>query len=124
VRPGNQPQVLVVIGQARLQRPGPAKPLQPRRDLEVVQVRMVAAAGADELEGAGVAAFHPAVHDAGRPAPQEGRPAVPGPTGQRERRNTLGAGTQPWVTSIMRATRRGDGARRETAAGTVLDVKV
>jgi hypothetical protein len=35
--------------------------LGPGRDLGVIEVRMVAAAGADELEQAGVAAFEAAV---------------------------------------------------------------
>jgi hypothetical protein len=45
---------------------------------------MVAAAGADELEQVGVAAFEAAVRDAGRLAPQERRPAVAGLAGRRE----------------------------------------
>jgi hypothetical protein len=45
---------------------------------------MVAAAGADEFEHAGVAAFEAAAHDADRLAPHERRPAVAGLTGKRE----------------------------------------
>ena len=49
-----------------------------RRDLGVVQVGMVAAVAADDLERVGVAAFRPAVHHAGRLAPENHRPAMPG----------------------------------------------
>jgi hypothetical protein len=45
---------------------------------------MVAAAGADELEQAGVAALETAVHDPGRLAANERRPAMAGLTGQRK----------------------------------------
>ena len=96
--------------EGRLQRARPAKPLNPRRDLGVIQVRMIAAGGADELKHAGVAAFETAVHDADRLAPHERRPAVAGLTGKRERVVAVGAGAQPRVTAIMRA-RYGDGGR-------------
>jgi hypothetical protein len=42
--------------QGRLKPVRPAKPLKPRRDLGVIQVRMIAAAGADQLIRVGVAA--------------------------------------------------------------------
>jgi hypothetical protein len=58
---------------------------------------MIAALAADELEHAGVAAFHPALHDAGRLAPEVRRPAVPGLAGKRERRASLRK-AQPRVT--------------------------
>jgi hypothetical protein len=58
--------------------------LKPRRDLAVIQVGMVAAAGADKLEQAGVAAFEAAVRDVGRLAAQERRPAVAGRAGRRK----------------------------------------
>ena len=45
-RPGD-PLVLVKRSQGRLKPVRPAKPLKPRRDLGVIQVRMIAAAGAD-----------------------------------------------------------------------------
>ena len=44
---------------------------------------MIAALAADELERAGVAAFHPAVHYAGRLAPELGGLAVAGLSGKR-----------------------------------------
>lgn len=46
--------------------------------MAVIQVGIVAALAADDLKCAGVAAFWLAVHDADWPAPQNGRPAVPG----------------------------------------------
>jgi hypothetical protein len=64
-RPGN-PLVLVKHSQARLKPVRPAKPLKPRRDLRVIQVQMIAAAGADQLIHVGVAALDTAVHDADR----------------------------------------------------------
>ena len=59
-------EVLVIRGQALLQCARPAKPLKPRRDKEVVQVRAIAAAGTDEFIHVVVAAVDTAVHDAGR----------------------------------------------------------
>ena len=56
--------MFVIRRQGRLERERPAEPLKLRRDLGVVHVRVIAAAGADELEDAGVAAFDAAVHDA------------------------------------------------------------
>jgi hypothetical protein len=38
---------------------------------------MITAVAADELERIGVAAFRPARHDVGRPAPKDHRPAKP-----------------------------------------------
>lgn len=50
--------------------------MKPRRDLGGVQVRIVAAAGADDLEGVGVTAFEPAVHEAAPLTPKTRRQAV------------------------------------------------
>jgi hypothetical protein len=82
-----QPEVLRVSRKACLQRVWPAKPLEPGGDLGVVQVRMVTAAWADELEPVGVAAFHPAVHYGHRLAPQAGRLAMAGLAGHRKSRH-------------------------------------
>jgi hypothetical protein len=68
---------------------------------------VVAAAGADELKHAGVAAFHPAIGDTDRAAAHEGRPAMPGLAGQGERQEDLSTGTQPRITLMTRAARRG-----------------
>jgi hypothetical protein len=59
---------------------------------------MIAALAADQLERAGVAAFHPAVHDAGRLAPQVRGPAVAGLASKREPHASLGVKAQPRVT--------------------------
>jgi hypothetical protein len=82
--------MLVLCLQGRLERARTAKPLKPRRDLGVIDVRVVAAAGADELEQGGVAAFGAAVHDAGRLAPHECHAAVAGLPGQRKVIPTMG----------------------------------
>jgi hypothetical protein len=76
---------------------------------------MVAAAGADELEQAGVAAFDTAVHDAGRLAPQERRPAVAGLTGGRER-HAAEPHAQPRVTAVT-GVRCGDDGRAGSPSG-------
>jgi hypothetical protein len=109
--------VLVIRGQGSLQRTWPAEPLKPRRDVGVIQVRMVAAAGADELKHAGVAAFGAAVKDADRLVPDERRPAVADLTGKRECHVAIGLYAQPRVTAIVRA-RYGDGAWTDSRTGT------
>jgi hypothetical protein len=95
--------------------------LKPRRDLAVIQIGMVAAAGADKFEQAGVAAFEAAVRDVGRLAPQERRPAVAGLAGGRE---CHGAGlhAQPRVTAVTRV-RWGDGGREGSRSGRCQDVR-
>ena len=97
--------MLVVRGQALSERPWPAEPLKPRRDVQEIQVRIIAAAGADELIRAGVAAFWTAIYDADRPAPQDSRSAVPGLTGKRECHDVIRPHTQPRVTAIVRDLR-------------------
>jgi hypothetical protein len=81
--------VLLICGKARPHRVRPADPLKPGRDLGVIQVRVIAALAADELKRAGVVAFYPALHDAGRSAPQGRRATVAGLTSRRESRQTL-----------------------------------
>jgi hypothetical protein len=81
ISPGH-PEVPVIRRQGRLERARPAKPLKPRRDLGVIQVRVIAAVGTDELIHAGIAASDTAVHDADRLVPQERRAAVAGLTGE------------------------------------------
>jgi hypothetical protein len=70
---------------------------------------MIAALAADELERIGVDAFHPAVHDAGRLAPEARCPAVARLTSKRERHASLGVKAQPRVT--------GHGALRAVQGG-------
>ena len=100
-RPGD-PLVLVKRSQGRLKTVRPAKPLKPRRDLQVIQFRMIAAAGAYQLIHAGIAALDAAVHDAGWLVPQGRLTAVAGLTGGRRchdplnrdtHRSARGAGT-------------------------------
>ena len=62
---GGQREVLLIPGNARPHRVRPADPLKPGRDLGVIQVRVIATLAADELKRVGIAAFHPALHDAG-----------------------------------------------------------
>lgn len=73
---------------------------------------MVAAAGADELKHVGVTAFEAAVHDPGRLAPHERRPAVAGLTGKRRCNGFVGG-----MRSHGSARSRERGA--ETSAGPV-----
>jgi hypothetical protein len=63
-------EVSYILREARIQRAGPAKPLKSGWHLAEIQVRIVAAVGADDLEHVGVTAFDPAVHDPDRLAPQ------------------------------------------------------
>lgn len=76
-------EALVIRCRARRKRPRPAEPLKPRRDLKEIQVRIIAAAGTDELIRAGAAAFYPAIYEMDRSAPQEGRLAVVRLTGEQ-----------------------------------------
>ena len=112
----------MIRGQALLQRARPAKPPKPRRDLEVIQVGTVAAAGADELIYVVAAALDTAVHDAGRLSPQDRRGAVAGLPGERRHGDAVEPGTHPRVTAIMRA-QSGDGRRPGNRSGTGHDVR-
>jgi hypothetical protein len=67
---------------------------------------MVAAAGADQLEHVGIAAFKAAGHDTDRLAADECRPAVARLTGKRERHDGVSADEQPRVTVIVRSLLR------------------
>jgi hypothetical protein len=97
---GGQPEVLFIGGKASPHRVRPADPLKPGRDLGVIQVRVIAALAADELKRVGVAALCPALHDAGRLAPQARRAAVAGLTSRRECREILVVTARRWVTGI------------------------
>jgi hypothetical protein len=119
LRLGEQPEVLLIRRQTRLEHVGPAELLKLRRDLTEIHVRMIAAAGADELKHTGVAAFHPAIDDADRAAAQDGRPAMPGLTRRGERQEDLSADTQPRITLITRAARRRGADWRGIQPGTV-----
>ena len=115
-RPGN-PLVLVKHSQGRLKPVRPAKPLKPRRDLQVIQVRTIAAAGADQLIHVGVAALDTAVHDADRLAPQDRLAAVTGLAGGQGCRDPLSRDAQPPVAAIA-GTRCGDSGRTDSRSAT------
>ena len=106
VRAGRQPEVLLIRGQGHRQHVWPAEPLQLGRDVNEIQVRMIAATGTDQLKRIGVAAFFPAVDDTDRAPPNERRPAVPRLAGQREPREDLSADTQPGITGTAQGRRR------------------
>jgi hypothetical protein len=72
---------------------------------------MVTAVAADEFKRVGVAAFHTALHQAGRLAPQDRHPAVAGLTGRRHCRRILAVNAAP------RAAGRGLGAVRAVGDG-------
>ncbi len=112
----------MIRSQALLERARPAKPPKPRRDLEIIQIGTIAAAGADKLIHVVVAALDTAVHDAGRLIPQERRGAVAGLPGERGPGDAIGSGTHPRVTAIM-GTWRGDGRRMCNWSGTGHDVR-
>jgi hypothetical protein len=69
---------------------------------------VIAAVAADELKRVGIAAFCPALHDAGRLAPQACRAAVAGLTSSRECRETLVVRARPRGTGIVRVVRYGN----------------
>ena len=115
-RPGN-PLVLVKHSKGCLKPVRPAKPLKPRRDLRVIQVWMIAAAGADQLIHVGVAALDTAVHDADRLAAQDRIAAVTGLTGGRGCHDLLRHDTQAPVTAIA-GTRCGDSRRTDSRSVT------
>ena len=108
-RPGD-PLVLVEHSQARLKPVRPAKPLKLWRDLRVIQVTMIAAAGADQLIQVGVAALDLAVDDADRLAAQDDPAAVAGLTGGRGCRNLVRHDAEQRVT-VLTGTRYGDNGR-------------
>jgi hypothetical protein len=111
--------VLDVDRQAFLDRARAAKALKPRRDLGVVEVGIVAAAGADHLECVGVAAFHPAVHEAERLTPQPCCPAVARLARRRECHDTLAVCVQPPVTGILGVRGAGTAPGRVAGRGPV-----
>jgi hypothetical protein len=111
--------VLVKHSQGRLKPVRSAKPLKPRRDLGVIQVRMIAAAGADQLIRVGVAALDAAVHDADRLVPQDRLAAVAGLTGGRGCHDGLRHNAQLRIAAITRARCRDGGW-----TGTSHDVRI
>ena len=102
--------VPVKHGQASLKPARPAKPLKPWGDLGVIQVRMIAAAGADQLVHVGVAALDTAVHGADRLVPDDRLAAVARLAGRRGCRGLRRRDAQPPVT-VIAGMRRGDSGR-------------
>ena len=89
-----QPDMLGVCLKARLQRVWPTDPLKPGRDRLIIQIRVITAVAADDLEQAGAVTF--AVRrDPGRLAPQAGCPAMSGLASRRERSRRVDAGPRP-----------------------------
>jgi hypothetical protein len=82
---------------------------------------MVAATGTDQLIRAGIVAVDAAVHEAGRLAPDECRPAVTGLTGKRRCHDAVWLYAQPRVTATERV-QCGDGTQTSTRPDTVHDV--
>jgi hypothetical protein len=66
------------------------------RDVPVVHIRVITALTANELKRVGVAAFHPALHDAGRLA------------GKRESAHAMVVNAQPRVSGIVPVARYGN----------------
>ena len=85
----------------------PAKPLKPGRDLRVIQVQVIAAAGADQFIHVGVATLDTAVHDAHRLVPQDRIAAMTALTGGRECHVCLRHDAQPPLTAVA-GTRGGE----------------
>jgi hypothetical protein len=108
---------------ARPHRVRPADPLKPARDLGVIEVMVIAALAADELKRVGVAAFSPALHDAGRLAPQARRAAV-ARLASRDCREILVVTTRPRVTGMVRSPRYGNGTRTIRRPNASDDVRV
>jgi hypothetical protein len=71
-----QPEVSLICGPGRLHRARPADPLQPGRDLRVIQAGIIAAVEADELEHIGATTVRPVLRARGRLAPQNGPETV------------------------------------------------
>jgi hypothetical protein len=75
--------------------------------LEVIQVPLAAAAGADELNRAGVVAFHPAVHAADWLASQACGPAMARLASKRRHHDALIVNVQRRITGTRLFARRG-----------------
>ena len=71
------PHVFLICGDARSDWVWPADLLELGGHMVVIQVGVVTAVAADELERVGVAALRPAINDAGRLAPENQRPTMP-----------------------------------------------
>jgi hypothetical protein len=111
--------MLGVCLKARLQRVWPTDPLKPGRDRLIIQIRVITAVAADDLEQAGAVTF--AVRrDPGRLAPQAGCPAMSGLASRRERPRRVDAGPRP--RRIMQHAGCGDGTQTRRRCGARLDI--
>lgn len=107
-----------IRGQAGMHGIRSAKPLKPGRYFRVVQVGMIAAAGADELKRVVMAALYQAVHDAGRLAPETRRGAVTRLAEKGRHLGIMAINAQPGITNVLLAGRCGNciqGLRRPNA---------
>ena len=112
--------MVFIGGKARGNRMGPADLLQARRELGVIQVRIVAAVAADDLERAGIPVFDPAAGNARGLSAQDGGATMTGLTSPRERHVFSVHPRQPWITGIIRC--RGGGDRIRTSIVIVVQV--
>ena len=89
-----QPDMLGVRLKGRLQGVRPADSLKPGWDPLIIQIRMITAIAADDLEQAGAVAFA-VIHDPGRLPPQAGCPAMAGLASKREWHSPLRVDAKP-----------------------------
>ena len=74
-------------------------------------MRVITALTADELERIGVTAFHPAIHNAGRLAPQARPTTVARLASKREPAHAMAVDAQPRVSAIVSAARYANGTQ-------------
>ena len=120
---GSRPEVVLIGGKACLQRVRPADLLKPGWDPLVIQIRMITAVAADDLEQAGAVAFA-VMHDPGRLPPQAGCPAMAGLASKREWHGPLGVDAEPRARRITQPTRCGDGTQTRSRSGTRRDIRL
>ena len=94
--------MLGICCNARLQRVGSADPLQPRWDLGVTQIGMIAAVAADDLVGAGPAGLA-VLRRPDRLPPQARCPAMAGLASNRQGRDIPGVPAHPRITVVAPA---------------------
>ena len=82
----------------------PTDPLKPGRDLAVIQVGIVTAVAADDLQHAGVTAIRMPGHNAGRLAPEKHRPVPRGGLFRAVGPNKLAPMKMPFIVQASVAT--------------------
>jgi hypothetical protein len=115
--------MLGICRKARLQRVWPADLLKPGWDVGVIQIGMITAVTADDLEEAGVVACA-GISDPGRLPPQARCPAMAGLSSRRQWHGIVGVGTGPAVTGITPLGRSGDGTQMSGRSGTRHDIRL